>query len=168
MQRHIAALAATAFLGAPLFAAAHGTESPHAAAAHASAPEQQPFGRAGDPGKVDRTIAVAMDDRMRYEPSEIRVRQGETVRLIATNKGQVLHEIVIGTMDELKEHAALMRKFPEMEHDEPNMAHVKPGAHEDLVWQFNKPGEFYFACLVPGHFEAGMVGKIIVASRRNH
>jgi uncharacterized cupredoxin-like copper-binding protein len=84
------------------------------------------------------------------------------VRFVLHNKGKVLHEMVIGTMDELKEHAALMRKFPTMEHDAPYMAHVKPGATQEIVWQFNRPGEFNYACLVAGHFEAGMVGKVTV------
>lgn len=127
--------------------------------------EETPFGRAGDPAKVTRTVAVSMSDRMRFDPAEVRVNADETVRLVAANHGAVLHEMVLGTMDELKEHAALMKKFPNMEHDEPNMARVKPGGKEEIVWQFTKPGEFYFACLVPGHFEAGMVGKIIVAGR---
>ena len=165
MKKRIEALALAACLAMPLLAAAHGTEGHHAPRKAAAEAEQKPFGRAGDPAKVQRTIAIGMSDAMRYEPSEIRVKRGETVKLVAANHGQVLHEIVLGTMDELKEHAALMRKFPEMEHDEPNMAHVKPGAREDLVWQFNRPGEFYFACLIPGHFEAGMVGKIVVTSR---
>jgi uncharacterized cupredoxin-like copper-binding protein len=52
-----------------------------------------------------------------------------------------------------------------MEHDEPHMAHVKPGKSESLVWTFNKPGEFDFACLIAGHFEAGMVGKIKVVGK---
>ena len=166
MKATAAALSALALIAVPPAASSHGTEGHHAGAkaAKPAAVEQQPFGRAGDPAKVRRTIAIGMSDAMRYEPAEIRVKQGETVKIVASNKGQVLHEIVIGTMDALKEHAALMRKFPEMEHDEPNMAHVKPGAREDLVWQFNKPGEFYFACLIPGHFEAGMVGKIVVAT----
>jgi uncharacterized cupredoxin-like copper-binding protein len=55
-----------------------------------------------------------------------------------------------------------MRKHPEMEHDEPYMAHVAPGKTERIVWQFTKPGEYYYGCLIPGHFEAGMVGKVIV------
>jgi uncharacterized cupredoxin-like copper-binding protein len=70
--------------------------------------------------------------------------------------------MVIGTLAELQEHAALMKKFPDMEHDEPWMAHVKPGATQEIVWQFNRAGEFNYACLVAGHFEAGMVGKVIV------
>ena len=133
--------------------------------AKTAAVEQKSFGRAGDGSKVVRTIAVSMSDQMRYDPAEIRVKTGETVKFVVINKGKVLHEIVLGTMAELREHAELMRKHPEMEHDEPSQAHVKAGGKEDLVWQFNKPGEFYYACLMPGHFEAGMVGKIVVASK---
>jgi uncharacterized cupredoxin-like copper-binding protein len=70
--------------------------------------------------------------------------------------------MVLGTLPELKEHAELMKKFPDMEHDEPHMAHVKPGKSAQLVWQFTKAGEFHYGCLMPGHFEAGMVGKVIV------
>ena len=102
---------------------------------------------------------------MRYTPSAIKVRQGETIRFIVKNNGKFLHEIVLGTMAELKEHGELMKKNPEMEHDEPYMAHIKPGAREEMVWQFTKPGHFNFGCLAPGHFEAGMVGKINVTKR---
>jgi uncharacterized cupredoxin-like copper-binding protein len=142
---------------------AHGAATAHGAgrAAHSQA-EDTAFGEAGIPARVARTVEVSMTDRMRYDPAVIHVKRGETVRLVAENHGAILHEMVIGTMDELKEHAALMKKFPNMEHEEPNMAHVKPGGKEDIVWKFTKPGEFYFACLQPGHFEAGMVGKVIV------
>lgn len=103
-----------------------------------------------------------MSDKMRFAPAELTVKRGDTVRFNVKNSGKVMHEMVIGTLAELKEHADLMKKFPNMEHDEPYMAHVKPGATERMVWQFTKTGEFYYGCLVPGHFEAGMVGKIIV------
>jgi uncharacterized cupredoxin-like copper-binding protein len=69
-------------------------------------------------------------------------------------------------MEELKQHAALMKKHPGMEHDEAYMAHVRPGKRGEIVWQFTRAGEFYYACLLPGHFEAGMVGKIVVAPAR--
>ena len=146
---------------------AHAHEkSAHAASApkafDASKVEDTPFGRQGDPRKVSRTIRVAMSDNMRFTPSRIVVRRGETVRVVAANEGQVLHELVLGTEEALKEHAALMKKFPEMEHDEPHMIHVKPGRSGDIVWQFTRAGEFRFACLIPGHFEAGMVGQITV------
>ena len=85
-----------------------------------------------------------------------------TIRFVVANKGAVLHEMVLGTPQALKEHADLMKKHPGMEHEEPNMAHVKPGATGDIVWQFTKAGDFQFACLIPGHFDAGMVGKVAV------
>ena len=70
--------------------------------------------------------------------------------------------MVLGTVPALKEHAELMKRFPEMEHADPNMAHVSPGARGEIVWQFTQAGDFQFACLQPGHYEAGMVGKVIV------
>lgn len=124
--------------------------------------EATPFGREGDPAKVRRTIRFDMSDAMRFTPAAIAVKRGETVRLVATNKGQVLHEMVLGTPDELKKHAEMMKKFPDMEHEEAHMTHVKPGQTGAIVWQFTEPGEFQFACLIPGHFEAGMVGKVVV------
>ena len=124
--------------------------------------EEKAFGREGDPKKVSRTIKVEMSDTMRFTPSQLEIKRGETVRFEVKNSGKTTHELVLGTMTELKEHAELMRKFPEMEHDEPYMAHVAPGKTERIVWQFTKAGEFYYGCLVPGHFEAGMIGKAVV------
>ena len=124
--------------------------------------EEKAFGRQGDPKKVSRTINVDMADTMRFTPAELAIKRGDTIRFVVKNKGQLLHEMVIGTKKELVEHAELMKKHPNMEHDEPYMAHVNAGKQETIVWQFTKAGEFYFGCLVPGHFEAGMVGKIIV------
>jgi uncharacterized cupredoxin-like copper-binding protein len=125
--------------------------------------EEHAFGREGDPKKVSRTIAIGMSDAMRYSPASLQIKAGETIRFQLTNSGKMLHELVIGTMTELKTHAELMRKYPGMQHDEPHMLHVPPGRKQTLVWQFTKAGEFYYACLIPGHFEAGMVGKITVA-----
>jgi uncharacterized cupredoxin-like copper-binding protein len=124
--------------------------------------EEKTFGREGDPRKVTRTIKVDMSDAMRFAPAEIKVKRGETIRFEVRNAGKTLHEMVLGTMNELKEHAELMKKHPGMEHDEPYMAHVGPGKTERMVWQFTRAGEFYYGCLVPGHFEAGMLGKLIV------
>ena len=124
--------------------------------------EDTAFGRQGDPAKATRTIRLDMADTMRFIPADLTVRRGETVRLVATNKGQILHELVLGTADELRKHAETMKKFPGMEHDEPRMTHVTPGKRGQIVWRFTQPGEFQFACLIPGHFEAGMVGKVTV------
>ena len=124
--------------------------------------EQKSFGIAGDPKRISRTINMDMSDAMRFQPALLEVKRGDTVRFVLRNRGKIMHEMVIGTMAELTEHAALMRRFPEMEHDEPHMAHVQPGKTEEIVWNFNRSGEFNYACLIAGHFEGGMVGKVIV------
>jgi len=90
-------------------------------------------------------------------------KKGDTIRFQVANRGAVMHEMVIGTKSELDAHAEMMKKHPNMEHDEPYMAHVSPGKTADLVWLFNREGEFDFACLIPGHYQAGMVGKIRVS-----
>ena len=124
--------------------------------------EEKAFGREGDPAKATRTIKVDMRDTMRFTPEQVRVRQGDTIRFEVRNSGKTMHEMVLGTIKELTEHAELMRKLPGMEHDEPYMAHVAPGKRGEIVWQFTRAGEFHYACLVPGHMEAGMIAKITV------
>lgn len=124
--------------------------------------EEHEFGKAADPAQAARTIRVEMSDQMRFTPDVIEVRTGEIVHLEIHNKGQLLHELVLGTTEDLQTHAALMKKFPGMEHEEPHMAHVPSGKMGKMGWQFTKPGEFYYGCLIPGHFDAGMIGKIIV------
>ena len=130
--------------------------------AGATVMEETAFGRTGEARSVSRTIDVVMNDRMRFTPSVLHVRQGETIRLRIRNSGRAMHELVIGTREELRAHAELMRKHPGMEHDAPYMAHVAPGKTGTVLWQFTHSGEFYYGCLVPGHFEAGMMGRISV------
>ena len=132
-----------------------------------SVKEQKDWGIAGDAKAVKRTITLAMSDTMRFTPDQIDVKQGETVKIILKNNGAVMHEFVIGTKSELDEHAALMLKFPTMEHSEPYMAHVAPGKTGEIIWNFNKVGNFDFACLIAGHYQAGMVGKISVAASKD-
>lgn len=140
----------------------HGDENTAAAVEDA---EQMPWGIAGSPDKVDRTIEVSMLDKMRFEPALMKVKTGETIRFVVRNDGKVLHEFVIGTQDANDTHAALMVKFPGMEHDAPYMAHVEPGKTGEIVWTFNEPGEFKFACLIAGHYQAGMVGAVTVSAK---
>jgi uncharacterized cupredoxin-like copper-binding protein len=121
-----------------------------------------PFGQPGDAKKAARTLTIRMSDRMRYTPDHIQVNAGDTLRLVVKNEGKVMHELVLGRAQDLKAHAELMKKHTGMEHDEPYMAHVVPGKSETIVWQFTKAGEFQFGCLIPGHFEAGMSGRITV------
>ncbi|HEX9182172.1 MAG TPA: cupredoxin family protein [Burkholderiales bacterium] len=155
-------IAVIAAFGIAQVALAHGEKAGAAPAFDYAKAQPTPFGIAADPRKAKRTIRVGMDDKMRFVPSKIEVRRGEIVRFVAANEGQVLHEMVLGTMEDLKAHAELMKKFPDMEHDEPHMAHVAPGKTGEIGWRFTRPGTFHFGCLVPGHFEAGMVGTITV------
>ncbi|MEO7380259.1 MAG: cupredoxin family protein [Paracoccaceae bacterium] len=133
-------------------AKAHG--QPHASA----------LGKPGNAKNVSRSVEIAMDDSMRFNPSSIDVKKGETIRFVLKNGGKLKHEMVLGTIEELKKHAALMLKFPEMEHADPNQASVEPGKTGELIWQFTKSGNFDFACLQAGHYEAGMKGQVIVAA----
>ena len=162
MKTLIALIAAFA-VAVPTMAFAHEKEAPKKSTVVKN--EQKEWGIAGDAKAVKRTIKLSMSDTMRFTPDKIEVKQGETVRITLTNDGKILHEMVIGTKKVLDEHAALMVKFPTMEHDEPYMAHIPPGKTGEIIWTFNKAGEFDFACLIAGHYQAGMVGKITVAAR---
>ena len=126
---------------------------------HASA-----FGKPGDAAKASRTVEITMNDTMRFNPASVSVKRNETIRFVLKNRGQLKHEMVLGTIKELKEHAALMLKFPAMEHADPNQASVEPGKTGELIWQFTQAGRFDFACLQAGHFEAGMKGQVVVAA----
>lgn len=120
------------------------------------------LGQPGNPHSVTRSIVVEMTDAMRFRPDSIQVNRGETIRFIVRNTGELRHEMVLGTMEELKKHAEQMRKSPEMEHADPNQVSVDPGKTGELIWKFTRDGTFDFACLEPGHFEAGMIGIIVV------
>ena len=110
-----------AFMFAPLaFAQDHGGHG---------RPKETSFGRPADAKKASRVVRVEMSDQMRFTPAQITVKQGEIVRFEPVNKGQVMHEMVLGTLDDLKKHAELMKKNPGMPHDAPHMAHGAPGSN---------------------------------------
>ena len=140
----------------------------HGPAPHGAPPkkEQLDWGIAGEARAVRRTVTLRMSDAMRFTPNHLEVREGETLRLRVHNDGAVMHELVIGTQAALDEHAALMLKFPNMAHDEAHMAHVPPRGVGEIVWTFNRPGDFAFACLIAGHYQAGMTGTIRVLPRK--
>lgn len=122
---------------------------------------------AGTPGKADavtRTIKIAMGDDMRFSPANVAVKQGETIRFVVANNGKLKHEMVIGSAADLAKHAELMRQMSEMKHAEPNQITVEPGKTGELIWKFGKATTVDFACLEPGHFEAGMKGRVNVSS----
>lgn len=155
-------LVAAVLLGCATFAFAHGEKKHGAPAVDYSKAEAKSFGIAADPAKAKRIIRIDMSDAMRFTPAAVTVKRGEVVRFVAANKGQVLHEMVLGTKEELDRHAELMKKFPGMEHDEPHMTHVDPGKAGEIGWRFTRAGTYYYGCLIPGHFEAGMIGTVHV------
>ena len=122
-------------------------------------------GEPGDPKKPARTIKVIMREdgkKMAFDPALITVRKGEQIRFVLENDGTDDHEFVLATAVENRKHAELMKKFPDMEHDDPNAKRLAAGEHGEILWKFTKAGTFEFACLIPGHREAGMLGKVIV------
>lgn len=137
-----------------------------AAGDHAGGHESEVVGKPGVAAKASRTVQIDMTDAMRFSPASVAVRQGETVRFVVKNSGTVKHEMVLGTERELKAHSEVMKKNPEMEHADANMVTVAPGKSGEIVWQFTQSGTIDFACLQPGHYDAGMKGAVSVASAK--
>jgi len=151
------ALILTAWLAASSAASATG--------AHVGGHGEAAIGKPGLASRVTRTIHVEMANGMRFKPSDIQVRKGETIRFVLKNTDGVKHEFSLGTQQELLEHYEVMKKFPDMEHDEPNKISLAPGKRGEVIWQFTKAVAVDFACLHPGHFDAGMKGQVIVAAK---
>lgn len=140
------------------------TVAPFIATAH-EAHGHYSAGEPGDPNKPARTVKVIMLEqgkKMLFEPAVIEVKLGEQIRFVLTNDGTEDHEFILATQKENRKHAEEMKKFPEMEHDDPNAKRLSPFNSTEILWKFTKRGEFEYACLIPGHLEAGMLGKIIV------
>jgi uncharacterized cupredoxin-like copper-binding protein len=123
-------------------------------------------GEPGDPRKVSRIIEVVAretdDGKMLFVPNKIEIRKGEQVRFVVRNAGELDHEFVLATKEENRKHAAEMQKNPDMEHEDPNMKKIGPKKTTELVWRFTKAGTFEYGCLIPGHYESGMIGTIVV------
>jgi len=141
--------------------ASHGHEDNHNEGDH----HDSAIGKPGNADSVDRVISVAMDDAMRFTPGSFKVVAGETIQFDIVNKGQLAHEFVLGSADAIQEHHALMQKFPGMEHDEPNSVSLEATQTGSVIWTFTTAGTVDIACLKPGHFEAGMKGKVDVAAK---
>ncbi len=134
-------------------------------AVHAHGDKHFAAGEPGDPKKPSRTVKVTMlddGDKMFFEPAVIEVKRGEQVRFVLSNEGVWSHEFVLSSHEENKKHGEVMKKFPNMEHDDPNALRLTPFKNGEILWRFSKRGTFEYACLIPGHFEAGMHGKVVV------
>jgi uncharacterized cupredoxin-like copper-binding protein len=136
-----------------------------AATVHAHDGSHFSAGEPGDPKKPARIVKISMLEegkKMLFEPAVVEVQRGEQIRFVITNSGTYDHEFMLAIKADNRKHAAVMKKFPDMEHNDPNAKRLAPFNNGDLVWRFTKRGEFEYACLIPGHLEAGMHGKIIV------
>ncbi len=120
-------------------------------------------------GTVVRTVAINMDDTLRFDPEQWEATEGESLRLVVTNSGKVRHELVIGKKKELAEHAKSMRDAPKGHHHHmDNAVSVEPGQAAVLNWTFKSAGTWGMACFEPGHYEAGMVGQVTVKPKHSH
>lgn len=148
-------------------APAHHAPDHHAHADHAfAAGDPGDPGDLGDPGRPARVVPVTMremeDGRMAFFPADLQVVAGEQVRFVLRNAGRTDHEFILDTAAHNAEHKLAMQRDPGMMHRDPNGTTVAPAATQDLVWRFTKPGTYEFACLIPGHYEAGMHGQVSV------
>jgi uncharacterized cupredoxin-like copper-binding protein len=124
-----------------------------------------PFGEPGDAKRPGRPISIVMTDgdgKMAFIPSMIEVKQGDQIKFMLRNNGASDHELVLGTLETNLQHARQMVENPKMNHEDPNAKRLAPKKTGEILWRFTKVGEFDFSCLIPGHREAGMTGKIIV------
>ena len=122
-------------------------------------------GEPGNPKKPFRVVEVTMhegDGTMSYSPKTLDVKRGEQIKFVIANGGELKHEFILASEKDNLKHAELMKKYPEMEHDDPSAKSLEPKAKSEILWRFSKRGTFEYSCLIPGHREAGMTGKITV------
>ncbi|MCZ4292027.1 cupredoxin domain-containing protein [Hoeflea alexandrii] len=152
-------IASASFLAMTALAVAAGTHS-------GGHDDMMAIGKPGKASEVSRTIEVIMketdDGEMIFEPKEINVEKGETIRFMVMNKGELEHEFVLDDHEGVMEHKGLMERMPEMEHDDPNSVRLDPGMDGEVIWSFANAGPFEFACLIPGHYDSGMKGMLTV------
>ena len=140
------------------------------------------LGAPGVAGDVGRTITITMYDNY-FEPEELVIAAGETVLFVVTNEGKLVHEFNVASaemharhQDEMMmmmDHGVLasdhinedmmsmtMADGQTMHHNHPNSVLLEPGDTAEIIWTFNGDAELEFACNVPGHYDAGMMGEI--------
>lgn len=159
-------LVATAAILASTLSAHAGGAGDHAHGSGMAKADDWEIGRPGRAEDVTRTIEIDMLEPeaggMVFNPAELRIEPGETIRFVVTNRGVLDHEMIIDTLEANMEHAQVMMRNPDMHHDDPNGVSLAPGESGELIWTFSQAGTFQFACLIPGHMDAGMHGPLIV------
>lgn len=119
------------------------------------------FGDAADPSQADRTVPIDALDTPRFEPDVVQVAPGETVTFVVRNRGEAIHEFVLGDEAYQEEHAEEMAGEGEMEEGR-NEVEIDPGETKEITWTFIQPGDVMYAFHEPGHYEDGMFGTISV------
>ena len=122
-------------------------------------------GEPGNPKRNSRIVEITMregDGKMMFIPNRLEFRRNEQIRFVLKNDGVLDHEFMLATVEENAKHAELMLKYPDMEHDDPNGKRLEPKQSAEILWRFTKTGTFEFACLIPGHYETGMKGVVVV------
>lgn len=155
------------------------TSIAHADAGHG---DKVDIGKSGDASSIDRVVEVSMDE-MKFDPADIDVEKGETVKFVVSNDGRMIHEFNIGTDKMWRGHEAEMRKMMQsgmmtgrtlkhdkmreagMMHDDANSVLLEPGETAEIVWTFSGGADTGFACNLPGHRQAGMVGKFVASAK---
>ena len=161
-------LAEAAVLAAVLALGGSGSVPPgYAHDAHGAHAVHRAFsaGEPGNPKQSSRVIEITMresDGKMLFGPDRIEIRRNEQVRFVLKNDGALEHEFMLATAKENAAHGEMMAKMPDMQHEEPNGKRLETKGKSEILWRFTKRGEFEFACLIPGHYQAGMVGKVVV------
>ena len=140
---------------------AHGDED------HAGGKHEEAFaaGEPGDPKKPFRRIELTMSEgsgTMAFTPSTVDVKKGEQIKFVIKNTGALSHEFMLDSIEHNAKHKIAMEKNPEMVHDDPNGVTLEATKSSEIFWKFSKAGSFEFACLIPGHYEAGMHGLVVV------
>jgi plastocyanin len=112
----------------------------------------------GSPGFVagttvaPRVVRIVANDALRFDPAVVAVKQGETITFEVTTIGRVSHEFMVGPARDVATHRA----------GTPEIADIGTRQTKALTYTFRGKGPFAFACHVPGHYEAGMRGVIVV------
>ena len=121
----------------------------------------------GQPGhnQMNRSLTVKMfetENGMAFTPEALSIKKGQTVKIHLINNGEFEHEFVMDTKAGIQKHKVLMEDSPDMQHEDSNSLRLKPNEKGEILWTFSNAGTFEFACLIPGHYEAGMHGEILV------
>jgi uncharacterized cupredoxin-like copper-binding protein len=125
--------------------------------------EESLAGQPGNEADVSRVINVEADDNMRFSHEPFKIKDGETIKFVVTNKGLIPHEFAIGTKEELMEHGKMMMSNPDMKHGPGgNAIRLEPGESKSIIWKFENAWQIEAACNIPGHYQAGMHSPITV------